>query len=129
MPRILIVEDQLVARKALAIVLALEPTWRMVGEVGSLAETRALLGTIDVDIFILDLQLPDGNSISILPEIRAAYPQAGLVVLTASADPSVLARALAIGATVVHKSAGLEEIRHAVQHLISPTRATSDRPS
>ncbi len=83
MTRILIVEDQMVARKALAIVLALEPTFKVVGETGSLAETRALLGKIDVDIVLLDLQLPDGNSLIMLPEIRAAYPDAGVVVLTA----------------------------------------------
>ncbi len=120
--RILIVEDQMVARKALAIVLALEPTFKVVGETGSLAETRALLGKIDVDIVLLDLQLPDGNSLTILPEIRAAYPRAGVVVLTASTEPSLLALAEAMGATVMHKSTGLRELRRVLQQLSSPSR-------
>ena len=117
--RILIVEDQMVARKALAIVLALEPTFKVVGETGSLAETRALLGKIDVDIVLLDLQLPDGNSLIMLPEIRAAYPGAGVVVLTASTEPSLLAPVQAMGATVMHKSTGLRELRRVLQQLSS----------
>ena len=117
--RILIVEDQMVVRKALAIVLALEPTFKVVGETGSLAETRALLGKIDVDIVLLDLQLPDGNSLTMLPEIRAAYLGAGVVVLTASTDPSLLALVEAMGATVMHKSTGLRELRCVLQQLSS----------
>ena len=117
--RILIVEDQMVARKALAIVLALEPTFKVVGETGSLTETRALLGKIDVDIVLLDLQLPDGNSLIMLPEIRTAYPAAGVVVLTAFTEPSLLALAQAMGATVMQKSTGLRELRRVLQQLSS----------
>ncbi len=117
--RILIVEDQMVVRKALAIVLALEPTFKVVGETGSLAETRALLGKLDVDIVLLDLQLPDGNSLTMLPEIRTAYPAAGVVVLTASTEPSLLALVQAMGATVMHKSTGLRELRRVLQQLSS----------
>lgn len=117
--RILIVEDQMVVRKALAIVLALEPTFKVVGETGSLAETRALLGKIDVDIVLLDLQLPDGNSLTMLPEIRAAYLGAGVVVLTASTEPSLLELAQAMGAMVMNKSTGLRELRRVLQQLSS----------
>ena len=131
--RILIVEDQMVARKALAIVLALEPTFKVVGETGSLAETRALLGKLDVDIVLLDLQLPDGNSLTMLPEIRTAYPGAGVIVLTASTEPSLLALAQAMGVTVMHKSTGLRELRRVLQqlssslHRLPPTAEVVDR--
>ena len=87
---VLLVEDHLVIRKAYAVVLAFGSSRNVIHEVGSLAEARALLGTTSVDVAILDLNLPDGNGFDLIPEIRAAYPHAGVAVLTASTDPADL---------------------------------------
>ena len=117
MRRILLVEDQLVARKAFAIVLALDLPGSMMVEAGSLAEARAQLGTIAIDIAVVDLNLPDGSGLDLIPEIRAAYPHVGVVVLTASTDPVVLEQAQGLGATRVSKSDAFTELRHVIEHL------------
>lgn len=78
-PRILVVEDEPELREAMAAYLTIEGF--TVDEAGSLATARAHLARVMPDILVLDLGLPDGDSLSLLEHQMLAGK--GLVITTA----------------------------------------------
>ena len=117
MRHVLLVEDHHAIRKAYTTVLTLDSPQDVIVDAGSLAEARALVRTTPVDTAVVDLNLPDGSGFDLIPEIRTAYPHACVVVLTASTDRADLDRAETMGVRLLHKTAGLAEIRGVVEHL------------
>jgi DNA-binding NarL/FixJ family response regulator len=114
--RVLLVDDHASFRQPLAFMLGREPDLTVVGQAGSLAEARALLR--DVDVAVLDLDLPDGRGVALIADLHVASPTARVLVLTASAKRKELAETVALGADgALHKSAGLAEIITAVRRL------------
>ena len=82
--RVLLVEDHTAVREAIAGMLERESDLTVVGQAESLAEARELLH--GVDVAVLDLALPDGDAIALIPELRAASPGAQVLVLSANLD-------------------------------------------
>lgn len=68
MQKILIVEDDAALRHG--IVLGLRQTDRIFTEVRTLGEARAAVAQTAFSLVILDLNLPDGNGLELLSEIR-----------------------------------------------------------
>src|SRR5947209_8389614 len=86
-----------------------EPDFEVVAQAGSLAEARGMLE--GVHLAVVDLDLPDGDGTDLIGEVRAANPHGLVLVLTASAEREVHARAVEAGAAaVLHKSVHVEEI-------------------
>jgi DNA-binding NarL/FixJ family response regulator len=83
--RLLLVDDHAAFRLPLALILEREPDLRVVAQTGSLAEARAVLPEIagQVDVALVDLQLPDGNGVELVRELRAMNPDGRTIVLTA----------------------------------------------
>src|SRR5262245_3954583 len=61
--RVLIADDEPVARRGLRALLAAEPDVTIVGEAGDGEETEALLRAADVDVLILDIQMPQKSGL------------------------------------------------------------------
>jgi DNA-binding NarL/FixJ family response regulator len=130
MIRVMLVDDHAVLRNALAFLLESEGDVSVVASVGSLAEARALLGTTVVDVALVDLDLPDGWGLALLPDLHRGNRDMVVIVLTGSIRPESRALAIAAGAMgYLHKSADASVIRDAVrqvaagQPLISPRDA------
>jgi DNA-binding NarL/FixJ family response regulator len=112
--RLLLVEDHGSFRQTLAFVLGREADLEVIAQAGSLAEAREKLDGID--LAIIDIELPDGVGDELIPALLEHNPEAAVLVLTASVDRSVVARAVAAGAAgVVNKTAGIDEIIAAVR--------------
>lgn len=70
----------------------------LLGTAASLAAARALLSH-EVDLFILDLGLPDGNGIDLIAEIRATRgPEPKILVLSVLGDQTTVLAAVLAGA-------------------------------
>ena len=65
---------------------------------GSIAEAGQKLARRSFDIILLDLSLPDGNGLDMIPGIRQNHPEAALVVITGRSDVPVAVRAMQLGA-------------------------------
>jgi DNA-binding NarL/FixJ family response regulator len=119
--RVLLVEDQEAFRAAIASELEREPEFEIVRQAASLTQAREMLE--DVDVAILDLGLPDGRGTDIIPELRAANANVRVLVLTATPDPSELARAVEHGAdAVLDKIACLGQVMQAVRPVLAGQR-------
>ena len=65
---------------------------------GSLAEAREALATGHHHVVLLDVRMPDGSGLDLLPEIRESYPGTDVVMLTAYGTVQEAIRAMKQGA-------------------------------
>ena len=100
---VLVVEDEEPNRALLRAVLARSSDERLgriiLLESGDLASARRILAGRHVDLVLLDVRLPDGNGLTLIPvEDERTEDSPAFVVLSASVLPSERAVALAAGA-------------------------------
>ena len=91
------VEDCALVRARMVALLE-EYGLEVAGEAASVAEALALTDTLGPDAIILDLNLPDGDGMDILPALKARRPAPVVAVLTNSVHAECHARCLALGA-------------------------------
>ncbi|HSN69864.1 MAG TPA: response regulator transcription factor [Steroidobacteraceae bacterium] len=120
MLRILIADDHPLFREALKGTVASSFEGSSVLEadsVGALQETLA--ATPDLDLLLLDLQMPGAVGFSALVHTRAHHPATPVVVISGTEDPGVMRRAVAHGAAgFIPKSANAATIRHAITTVL-----------
>jgi response regulator of citrate/malate metabolism len=99
--KVLVVEDEAVAARALVEEIAAAPGFVVAGHTHSGADTLRTLAADDaIDLVLLDIQLPDMSGIDLLRRLRATGCHLDVMVVTVLRDPSVLQAAMALG--VVH---------------------------
>jgi len=82
--RVLIADDEAVARKGLRALLATEADLTIVGEAATGEETEALLRSVEADVLILDIQMPQKSGLDVVAGIDpAALP---LVIFATAHD-------------------------------------------
>ena len=107
MKRVLIVDDHDLFRQVLAVVLKQYTDLRDSVQVESLAEARRVWGGLngDIDLAIVDLDVPDGDGTELIKELRAAQPDLPVLAFTVGRSVEVRARALQAGANQVLSTA------------------------
>jgi PleD family two-component response regulator len=65
----------------------------------------------DLELILLDLDLPDRDGFSVLTELRERYPAISVVVLSAQQDRDSGARALDLGAAGFIPKSGQREVK------------------
>lgn len=109
-PRVLLIEDDRVARTALASIL--KHRGFHVTAVATLAEGMDELAT-DPDRVIVDLSLPDGDGEAILRQARSAHLHSRITVMTGVDDPTRLNRVRDLGAeNVLQKPVDIATLLH-----------------
>jgi len=85
MQRFLILEDEQVEAKRLKSIIEDLPYAKEVLMANSLAEARTLMASETIDIFLLDVNLPDGTGLELAKEIRAQdkYKYVWIIFITA----------------------------------------------
>jgi len=127
--RLILIDDHVALREPLAFMLGLEPDLFVIGQADSLDEARRLLGeTGEVDVAILDLDLPDGSGVDFIGDLRAARPEAMVLVLTAFSGREQLAEAIEAGASgIAHKSTRPQDVVKAIRRLYTGEQLLSQR--
>jgi two-component system response regulator NreC len=91
---VLVLEDQTMVRELLALACAQALPKAHVDAAGTRAAALALAKKSPPDLVLLDLVLPDGDGLDLLPEIFAAAPAAKVIALSSHIDEFTLHRAL-----------------------------------
>ena len=113
--RVLLVEDHLLVRDALAEALADHPEIVVAGVAGSRAEGEGLLRALAIDAVVADLQLGDGLGTDLVPVAQERDPAPPVLLMTGTDDRKGLSEALAAGcAGFVSKGQGLDRLVEAV---------------
>jgi DNA-binding NarL/FixJ family response regulator len=92
-----------------------------VTEAGTFEEVVARLeGGGEVDLILLDLQMPGVRGFSGLMYLRAQYPSLPVAVVSANDDPAVIRRCMAFGAAgFLPKTLGIESLRDAIARVLA----------
>jgi DNA-binding NarL/FixJ family response regulator len=95
--RVLLVDDHRLITQSLARILELEPDVQVVGIAGSVAEARELARE-PLDVVLMDYRLPDGTGVEATRSIKARWPNARIVMLTAIDDDETVLESIQAGA-------------------------------
>ena len=128
MTRLLLAEDQAMIREALATLLDLEADLEVVASVGrgdavlgALAEARAAGN--EVDVALLDIEMPGMDGICAAERAHAAYPGLRIVILTTFGRPGFLRRAMEAGASAfLVKDAPAAQLADAIRRVVAGER-------
>jgi two-component system response regulator NreC len=116
--RVTIADDHQIIRVGLRSILQAEADIQVVAEATSAAEALATVEQAKPDVSILDLNLPDGSGLSIVPALLEASPETRILVLTMHAEPHIIRSALAAGVHgFLNKAAEPEEVVRAVRSV------------
>jgi two-component system response regulator NreC len=96
--RVLICDDHGLVRSGLRLLLEAEADIEVVEEAGSAAEVVRMARMEKPDLVLLDLVMPGIGGLEAMPRIRAAAPDAKILVLSMEDDVSYIRGAFAAGA-------------------------------
>jgi DNA-binding NarL/FixJ family response regulator len=114
--RVAIVDDHELLRKGLRVFLELQHRVPVVLEAAGIAEACRLLPDAKPNLVVLDLGLPDEDAIAGIRQLRAGWPELGIVVYTGDADEDECVRAVMAGAhAVVRKASPEDELLKAIK--------------
>lgn len=95
--RVLLVDDHQLLTGSLSALRAREADIEVVGVAGTVAEARAIAKS-RLDVVLMDYRLPDGTGAEATRAIKARWPAARVVMLTAVSDHETLLESIQAGA-------------------------------
>lgn len=115
MLKVLIADDHPLVQVGVAQTLAIQPDME-VRQVESVPELRESLMKATPDVLILDINMPGGNGLQMIPELRLLYPPLAILVLSVYLESRTGVRAMAVGAH------GYLDKTTATYHLVEAVR-------
>ena len=113
--RVLLVDDHQLLTGALRKTMADESDIQVVGVAGTVAEAKALARD-RVDVVLMDYRLPDGTGAEATRAIKARWPAARVVMLTALNDDETILESIQSGADgYLTKDRAVDEVVDAVR--------------
>jgi DNA-binding NarL/FixJ family response regulator len=114
--RVLLADDHAVVRKGIREFLEEDPEITVVAEASDGAEAFRLVGEHHPDVAVLDIQMPRVTGIEATRQIKAAFPDVRVLILTAYEDDPYVFALLRAGADgYLLKSADPDELVRAVK--------------
>ncbi len=125
--RIVVADDHPLFREAIVAAVRRTFAGAEILEASDLASLQAL-DLDDVDLLLLDLNMPGVHGLSGLVHVRAQAPAVAVIVVTAMEDPAVVQRAIGLGAAgFVPKSSNLNEISKALVTVLAGSISVPER--
>jgi len=118
--RVFVVDDHELVRKGLIDLINFEDDLIVVGSSGSCTEAKATIKTLDFDVAVLDVRLPDGSGVELCREILTTYENTRVLMLTSFSDDEALLGAILGGASgFVIKDIKNLELLNAIRQVAS----------
>jgi DNA-binding NarL/FixJ family response regulator len=116
---VVIVDDHAIVRTGIRTVINGAGDLVVIGEAGSIGEAEALLASAEPAVVVLDLSLPDASGMGGLQRIRAAAPEARVIILSMHDDPEYARQAVRAGASgYLLKDDAATDLRAAVRAVL-----------
>ena len=105
------IEDHQLLVDSLGLMLRYEDDIQFLGAAASLSDGIDLVQTCTPEVLLLDVGLPDGNGLDLIPEIVEISPKTNIVVLTSLTDEATLMRVVDSGISgFVSKNSQLSDL-------------------
>lgn len=95
--RIVLSDDHTLMRAGLRVLLEREPDLAVVGEAEDGRKTIDLVESLQPEVLVLDIGMPNLNGIEAARQITGKYPEIAVVILSMHSDESYVLRALKAG--------------------------------
>lgn len=123
MIRVLLAEDQVMVRQALATLLALEGDIEVVAQVSGGDGVLQAARSSRPDVALLDIEMPGGDGLTAADQLRRELPEVKVLILTTFGRPGYLRRAMESGAAgFLLKDAPAAELAAAVRQVLAGHR-------
>ncbi|HEV2694673.1 MAG TPA: response regulator transcription factor [Verrucomicrobiae bacterium] len=121
--RILIADDHYVVRIGLAALIGVEPDMEVVATAVDGAQALELFRRFQPDLALLDMRMPVKDGIQTAMDIRAQFPAARVIMLTAFDGDEDIHKALQAGAQgYVFKNSSVEKLIPALRAVVAGQR-------
>ena len=92
----------------------------VIGTAGNCADALKLLGNVAPQVLLLDVMLPDGNGIDLVPQIKQIRPDTNILILTSLSDEATLIRAMQVGVSgYMAKNINLTDVLKGIRQAAS----------
>lgn len=96
--KILIVDDHLVVREGLKLLVGLNADFETIGEAENGDEAVKLVGELNPDIILMDLYMPVMTGLEAIKEISLKHPTIPVIILTTYNEDKLMAEGMEYGA-------------------------------
>lgn len=121
-PRIVLAGDHPVALIGMADVIAHSGAGIVAGQISGMVELQAFLQASPCDLIVTDFRMPEpglAGGLALLQDIRIAYPDVPLVVMTGIHNPAIHHAILSLGVkALISKSDRVKEIPEAIEDVM-----------
>ncbi len=119
MIRIAIVDDHQLFRQGLGAILAAEKEFEIIGEYKSAVDLLKYLHNLDVDVILLDIDMPDLDGISAMPEILKSKADVRVIIVSMHLQGDKIQAAVNQGVNgYLLKTANDKEVCEAIQAVM-----------
>jgi DNA-binding NarL/FixJ family response regulator len=121
------IEDHQILVDSLSLMLRYESDIDFLGSASSITNGHNLIKDTTPDVLLLDVGLPDGNGLDLVPEVNQVSPETNIVVLTSLSDEATLMRVIDSGISgFVSKNSELSELMETIRkaadgEIVMPT--------
>jgi two-component system, NarL family, invasion response regulator UvrY len=120
MTRVFIVDDHAILRRGIRDILTDGEGIEVVGEAQDYNELRTKMRTVQIDVLLLDVNLPGKNGIDILKTLREENPRIKVLMLSMYPEDQYAVRALKAGAYgYLNKASAPEQLLNAVEQIMA----------
>ena len=95
--RILIVDDHPMVREGLRGMLSTASNLEVVGEAGTAHDAVAQAQALQPDVILLDIQLPDMDGVTALPQLKSVAASAHVLMVTMHEETAYMLQAVMAG--------------------------------
>jgi pilus assembly protein CpaE len=126
--RVVIVDDIAETRDHLARLLSFEPDIHVAGSVASGTEAITLAGERDVDVVLLDINMPGMDGIATAEQLALRAPGSAIIMMSVQGEPDYLRRAMLAGAReFLVKPFSSDELAASIRQVHKRERQKFDR--
>src|SRR5512133_543032 len=119
MLRILLADDHAVVRRGVKQIIAEAFAQATFGEAQNVHDLLKLVGSEHWDIVVLDLNMPDGNGLEALKQIKHDHAQLPVLILTMFPEDQYAMRTIRAGAAgYLNKESAPEELVQAIRKIL-----------
>lgn len=116
--KILVVDDHKMIRDGIKSMLQEEKEYLIVGEASNGKQALDILEDIDIDVVIMDINMPEMNGVECTTEIKKNYPNTKVLALTMHDEELYLVKMMEAGAVgYILKDLGKDELLKAIKEI------------
>ncbi|MEZ5027752.1 MAG: response regulator transcription factor [Ferruginibacter sp.] len=116
--KVIIADDHVLYRAGVKTALSAKKDVKVIAEADNGMHLLNILKMVDVDVILLDIQMPIMDGIAALPEIRKIKPNVKIIMLTMVDDHSMITKLMEIGAnSYLTKTSDSEIIYEAIKNM------------